>query len=264
MPPPKLPKASPNSSEEFHANSEEETLFAQVPLEQLASLADMEDEEFSTTPVSPAGNGPFQWKSEVPWKMWSAFVVVGFISLIAGFALGRWDRGTESAKSPEQGSVNDPAVPAAHSGVDVLSQLGQVAFTGKVEYSDGQGSAIQPDENAWIYAFPVSESRARIPAAWFSSENSEMAQALQVLGGNAVQADDKGEFQLHLLNPGKYLVLICSAHKSRDPADSSQRQPPEVLKQYFDDPAKFLGKREFHSQELDFQVEAVELSLEPF
>jgi hypothetical protein len=250
---------------DFAADTAEETLFSQVPLEHLASLARMEQAEAGDSPSS-AGYGQFQWTNVVPWKLWLAFVAVGFVALITGFMLGRWDRqirpANPSAEPNAESGSSAAAVPNAAQPMDVYSQLGQVAAKGKVEFSQGQGSAIQPDAGAWIYAFPVeNEAGIKIPPEWFTSEPSKIVSVLQALGGNAAQADGHGEFQLLLLQPGKYLIVVCSQNKT---SHSGSIQPPEPLKQYFKDPAPFLADRAFQQKLLDFPAEAGDLALETF
>jgi hypothetical protein len=267
--PPKLHPSARSARVDSPETSDEETLYSRGPLEQLASLAGMEEPEPSASTSPLIGHGQYQWTNEVPWKLWLAFVAVGFSALVTGFVLGRWDRTREPLEQPAPANTkvtsSSAPEPIPNSHVDVLMQLGQLAVQGTVKYSEaGQGSAIKPDANAWIYAFPIlNESGAKIPSAWFKSQNSEMGSSLQVLGGNATQANQIGDFQLHLLHQGKYLLLICSEHKSRDRGESGQKQPPEVLKQYFDNPDDFLGDRDFHSQELDYQGKLADLDLDP-
>ncbi len=209
----------------------------------------------------------FQWTNELPWKLWLAFAAAGFSALVTGFLLGRWDREMDQ-QAEQSASANAPAKAASSQAkagtnlqADAFAELGRVAAKGKAEYSEGQGSAIKPDMHAWIYAFPIpNESAVKIPKQWFLPKMSHIVPALQALGGNATQADDTGAFELRLLRPGTYLILICSAQKSK----KSKTAPPKILPQYFQDPAGFLKNREFQWQELDYKGRPTDSRSVPF
>ena len=266
--PPK-PKSHPalppvDAEADFQADTAEETLFSHVPLEHLASLARLEDpEEDEREPVRRTEDGQFQWTNAVPWKLWLAFIAVGFTALVTGFLLGRWDQEIKPASDSDATPQTDQqsSAPAPEGISEMLGRLGRPAVKGKVEFSQGQGSAIQPDAGAWIFAFPAENpSSAKIPAEFFESESSNLKPALQAMGGNAVQADAQGNFELSLLNPGTYLILIRSQHKT----SSTARTPSEVLNQYFENPEAFLKIRAFQEKELEFPAQAGELELETF
>jgi hypothetical protein len=247
-----------------HADySEEETAFdTRLPLEQLASLA--KEPAPKSPPPPAAGYAQFQWTNEVPWKLWLAFVAVGFTAIVTGFVLGRWDFSIQANKSAQAESDEEPAAENnAARADDVYTHLGTLAAEGTIEFGEGEGLRIQPDAGAWVYAFPLeNETGTMLKAEWFESDNPSRVTALQILGGNAVQADASGQFQLDLLRKGKYLLLVSSAHKSRSTAEANAKSPPEVLKKYFEDPEVLMGQWEFHSQEIDYQGEPTTLEVD--
>ena len=116
-----------------------------------------------------------------------------------------------------------------------------------------------PDAGAWVYAFPVENATGKkLSADWFQADNPDRIAALQILGGNAVQADAKGQFELSLLRPGKYLLLVSSGNKTT----KTTADPPEVLQNYFDDPQAILKTHEFRSQDFEFEGQKTQLDFE--
>jgi hypothetical protein len=260
--PPPPPKLSPAALEDPNADySEEETAFdTRLPLEQLALLAEPPE----PAPPPRASYGQFQWTNEVPWKLWLAFVAVGFTAIVTGFVLGRWDLNMESGNAGTQDVSQEPTPEQnAASAQDVYAHLGALAAEGTIKYSEGEGRPITPDAGAWIYAFPLkNETGKMLKPEWFESNHPARIQALQILGGNAVQADANGQFQLDLLREGKYLLIVSSAHKSRPTSAANSKTPPDVLKQYFEDPEAFLGQWAFQSQEVEYQGEPITVNFD--
>lgn len=254
-PPPKLVEPAVDPYADY---SEEETAFdTRLPLEQLASLAKTESAEPSSSSAH-AGYGQFAWTNEIPWKLWLAFVAVGFTAIVTGFILGRWDLSMEQGQSAAatDGAGDSADKPSSPSTEDVYNHLGALAAEGTIKYGVGEGSPITPDDGAWIYAFPVTNDTAKkLKAEWFEADNAARITALQIVGGNAAKADANGEFQLDLLREGKYLLLVTSGHKTRPTADGSPKSPPELLQQYFEDPEALLGDWEFHSKEVEYKGE---------
>lgn len=267
--PPPPPKLAPVATAEPYADySEEETAFdTRLPLEQLASLATVEPSEPAPPPRSTS-YAQFQWTNEVPWKLWLAFVAVGFTAIVTGFVLGRWDRNMEGGKATEakdEGSAEALPEPTTPPTEDVYAYLGALAAEGMVEYSEGEGMPILPDAGAWIYAFPLKNDTGKtLRAEWFESDGPARIQALQILGGNATKADANGQFQLDLLRAGKYLLLVSSGNKIRPTSEGSTKAIPEVLNQYFDDPEAVLGTQDFQWLEWEFPREDIKAAFDPF
>lgn len=249
--PPPAPKLVELPEDPYADYSEEETAFdTRLPLEQLASLA--KTEAYPTPSPAPASYAQMAWTNEVPWKLWLAFVAVGFTAIVTGFILGRWDRSMEAERSASatDDQPESTAEQNSPSTDDVYTHLGTLAAQGTIKYSTGEGSQITPDAGAWIYAFPLTNDSGKLlKAEWFESGETARITSLQLLGGNATKADAEGKFQLHLLRPGKYLLLVTPGNKT---IKDSTKTPPEVLKQYFADPNAFLGKNEFQSKAWDF------------
>ena len=276
-PPPKVVPAAPQPPAERIEPAEEEaeeTRSANSALEELASLAQAESSEVPPSKTTPSpfrqAPGQFPWTNEVPWKLWLAFIAVGFVAIIIGFAVGRWDRTNHSepsAPDADQTAAQPTALQKSPpQPVDPMTSLGQIAVRGTVKTSSGKaGSAIQTDKNAWIYAFPLNPAgEKKIPADWFSSSaestNSQVTvSALRLLGGNAVPAGKDGRFELRLVRPGRYHILVCSSRKT----EASAQALPEFLKGYFQDPKAFLDRRLFHAEAMDYQGQAMDLNLEP-
>jgi hypothetical protein len=256
--PPPPPRLVPGPADPYADYSDEETAFdTRLPLEELASLAKAEP---APLPL-PSAYGQVPWTNEVPWKLWLAFVAVGFAAIVTGFLLGRWDLSMEQDRSARatDDEGEPPSEESSAATEDVYAHLGALAAEGTIKYGEGEGSPITPDAGAWVYAFPIAnDTSKKLKSEWFQSDDSARITALQILGGNATKADANGQFQLDLLHKGKYLFVVTSANKSQS------KQPPEVLKQYFDDPAAFLGTRAFQSKEWDFPESGTELEFDPF
>ncbi|MCA9071658.1 MAG: hypothetical protein KDA84_22180, partial [Planctomycetaceae bacterium] len=249
-----------------YADESQDTYYATgpSPLAHLTALAEGEgdSEEIPVTPAEATGDFQFGWTNEVPWKMWLGFIVIGFVAVVSGFALGRWDLKIGRPEKP-LGSMEVKEAPPGNSSQASPPPLGtvkdpEVTLTGTIQYSQSgqEGEAIHRDENAWIYAFPVEwAGRQKIPTAWLQTNNPHdyrtqaghqlLIAALRVMGGNASQAGPDGKFQLRLARKGDYRILVCSQHISRDsnqPMDEGLRR---VLMAFFEEPLAFLDQRQF-------------------
>ncbi len=270
-PPPKVIPADPQPPaepieppSEPPVDEDEETLCAHSALAELATLAQSESPDAPSRPTIPPPFGQFAWTNELPWRLWLAFLMVGFVAIAVGFAVGRWDGKNHSENSsPETNPGQSAGSPTpGPQPVDPMLRLGRPAVRGAVKTSTGQaGSAIASDENAWIYAFPQNPAgEEQIPAEWFAAaDRKTLTQALRLLGGNAVPAGKEGRFELRLIRPGRYHILVCSSRKS----GTGQEPMPEFLNDYVQNPEKSLNNGLFHAEDIDFQGNAVDLDLEP-
>ncbi len=268
-PPSVIPAAPQPPAERVEPAEDEETLYTNAALEELASLApgDAAGHPPLTPGPAPLGQAPgqFAWTNELPWRLWLAFIAVGFVAVIIGFVLGRWDVQNESAPPAPEAKIAQ-AQPAGESPpsqpIDPMNRLGRPAVRGTVKTSSGKnGTAIHTDENAWIYAFPLKPAdQEKIPAEWFSSSDPQtMISALRLLGGNAVRSNQDGGFELRLIRPGQYHVLVCSSRT----AGPAEQAAPEFLNAYLEAPKAFLDGRLFHAENVDYQGQAIDLNLEP-
>jgi hypothetical protein len=183
---------------------------------------------------------------------------VGFVAILAGFALGRWDRNKEPAAAPQDSRqifrVNSSRPARDRSARGSLGELRRSVVHGRRDLSRGE-TALQfkSDAGAWVYAFPAEKTgQEKIPADWlyvtnpaeYGTDHALCVAALRVMGGNAVQAQSEGEFQLHLPQKGSYWLLICSAQIERDPDQAPAKEVIELLSEYVDDPDAFLDYRQ--------------------
>ena len=249
----------PEALNDDSADDDEETFYERVPFKSLESLTTAEPVP-AADPSRPEQSSYAQlpWTNEVPWKLWLAFIAVGFVAILAGFALGRWDRNKEpAAASPQDRDKStepaESAPPAIDRYADLLANFGEVSFAGSVTFARGDGAPVQKDAGAWVYAFPAEKAgKEKIPADWldvtspaeYGTDHALFVAALRVMGGNAVQAQSEGEFQLHLPQKGRYWILVCSGQIERDPDQAPTKEVIELLSEYVDDPDAFLDHRQ--------------------
>lgn len=271
----------PNTKGNYSADASQETYYSQgpSPLDHLTALADGEgeSEEIPQSAVGADDYFPSTWTNEVPWKMWLGFIVIGFVAVISGFALGRWDlkigrreEPVESVETKEKPSVNhSPVVPITVGSLPNAS----VAFTATVKYAESEKDVLTPDENAWIYAFPVERAGdERIPAEWLKTKSPSDYQtghqlfiaALRVMGGNATQAGPEGQFELRLARTGTYHVLACSHRVSRDANQPMDEKLSSMLGTFLEDPTAFLDQREYrYLPSVEYHAPNTELRIDP-
>jgi len=240
------------------------TLAENAPLSKLAALADEEsDQTAADSQKEQVGSGQLGRTNEIPWKMGLALILVGFVATLAGFALGRWDRKSQTENerpaakelSPDSSAQSDADTKEEHA--DLLAQFGDVAFTGTVKFAKGERSPVQPDAGAWVYAFPSDRAgEEKIPADWlkeqdpaeYATGHALVVAALRALGGNAVKAGEDGGFELRLPEKGEYRILVCSARIRRSPDQPVPEAVTKWLEDYVDDPSAFLDGRQFFYQ----------------
>lgn len=242
----------------------DETLAENAPLEKLATLAEAESDQTTVdSKKKPAAYGQIGRTNEIPWKIGLALILVGFVATLAGFALGRLDRKSQTENKRSEAKELSPDASAQSDAVaeeqyaDLLSQFGDVAFTGTVKFAKGERSQVQPDAGAWIYAFPSDRAgEERIPADWlkekdpaeYAAGHALVVAALRALGGNATKAGGDGRFVLRLPEKGAYRILVCSAQIRRSPDQAVPEAVTKWLEDYVDDPAAFLDGRQFFYQ----------------
>lgn len=263
QPSPELAEPEDFPNRDFAENADA-TLAENAPLSKLATLADGEpNQSAADSKKKPAASGQLRRTNEIPWKMGLALILVGFVATLAGFALGRWDRKSQTENerpaakelSPDSSAQSDSDAAKEHA--DLLSRFGDVAFTGTVKFAQGERSPVQPDAGAWVYAFPSDRAgEEKIPVDWLKEKGPAeyatghvlVVAALRALGGNAVKAGEDGGFELRLPEKGEYRILVCSAQIRRSPDPPVPEALTKLLEDYVDDPVAFLDDRQFFYQ----------------
>lgn len=275
------PVRQPQAYTEKYADDFPETYSANgpSPLDHLTALAigEGDSEEIPQAPADVSGYSQSSWTNEVPWKMWLGFIVIGFVAVVSGFALGRWDlkigrpeKPVETVDTKKVLSENSRPFPSV--AIPPLHDA-EVAFTGTVKYAESEKGALKPDANAWVYAFPVDwAGHKKIPVEWLETVSPADYQtghqlsvaALRVMGGNAIQVGPEGTFELRLARKGTYHVLACSHQISRDADQPLGEKFAHMLAGFFEDPAAFLDQRQYrYLPSVEYEAPNTELRIDP-
>lgn len=127
------------------------------------------------------------------------------------------------------------------------SQSEPVALEGGVIYSAAPGQ-YKPDAGAVAIAVPVDNvPKEKLPAAGLRPDGADESvslsatNALAGLGGAVAWANDEGDFQLVVPQPGEYHLLVISRHAKRPAGKAIAKADLDQLKAYFADAAGLIG-----------------------
>ena len=138
-----------------------------------------------------------------------------------------------------------------------------VQIKGTVGYMSEAGG-ITPDVGAVVIVFPVEsmpDQNSRFPVAGLRPDNpapdeeNETVQAIESIDGVYLRAADEGRFSF-TAPPGKYRVLIISAHVHRAAGAQPQARDLAVLGNYFLPAPDLVGNFQYRLQTLDLPRDA--------
>jgi hypothetical protein len=162
-------------------------------------------------------------------------LAVSLLAFLAGYLIGR---GRRSAPS-------DAAAAGSAAEVD------PVALEGSMIYSAAPGQ-YKPDAGAAAIALPIDRVPAeKLPSADLHAGDSTdtrwaaLANGLSSLGGALARANDDGDFQLVVPQPGEYQVLLISAHARRPKGKGIDAEDLRQLASYFADGAGLIGRGKY-------------------
>jgi len=156
---------------------------------------------------------------------------LSLVAFTAGYLIGRGRR--------------PPADESA--GVDVSARSDPVALEGGVIYSAAPGQ-YKPDAGAVAIALPVDKvppeklsSTGLRPDDADESDSASTTNALTACGGAVAWANEDGDFQLVVPQPGEYYVLLISQHAKRPSGKAIAKSDLDQLAAYFADGASLIG-----------------------
>ena len=194
----------------------------------------------------------------------SWIVIASLLSLIVGFAIGRWDR--SSVTVPKEFAAGDGKLPVAknNSSNPVAPGKGSVAVRGRITFQTDSGER-RPDRGARVLLLP--EKRAgttKLPVTGFRSADADAdgqvaAASLRALGGDVAIVDDAGNFESASLKPGTYRILALSHFQPRNDRAATEPSVRALLDNYFDKPEQLLGKCRYQLAELKVSGQDAEI-----
>ena len=127
--------------------------------------------------------------------------------------------------------------------------LATVVWHGFVNY-DVNGTRAA-DVGAVVIALPINAVGKKVSLdGWKGPGDSTAPDVLlshvNDAGGDLATADADGKVELVVPNPGKYQLLIISAHGKRESGKTVSRQLLDEMAQYFDTPSVVIGQQQYH------------------
>ena len=158
-------------------------------------------------------------------------LAVSLFAFLAGYLIGRGRRSAAPGAGADQ----------------TAAEVDPVALEGSVIYSAAPGQ-FKSDVGAVAIALPVDKTPAeKLPAAGMRAGEAEdshwapLANALASFGGALARANDEGDFQLVVPQPGDYYLLLISRHAKRPAAKAIDKDDLSQLASYFADGAGLIG-----------------------
>jgi hypothetical protein len=216
-------------------------------LEELQRLTEMKPTPLAAVVPPPTYAGPVSRKMRVGWI--AAFVAMTGLAFLGGYLAGnRRSHSPEIVEQPQESAP--PAEPAP-------------AIAGRISYHTADGSSL-PDRGARVLVLPRErEGEAILPIVGFRAGDHPAdirlaTAALEALGGDFAVADEGGQFQVRLPNPGTYHIVAISRYADR----SDSAMDPELtrlLTPYFDQPAQLLGRTKIHFGQVRYKGTGAEI-----
>ncbi|HVW37941.1 MAG TPA: hypothetical protein VHB99_11575 [Pirellulales bacterium] len=158
-------------------------------------------------------------------------LAVSLFAFLAGYLIGRGRRSAAPGAAAEQAAA----------------EVDPVALEGSMIFSAAPGQ-FKPDVGAVAIALPIDKTPAeKLPAAGLRAGEAEeshwapLANALASFGGALARANDDGDFQLVVPQPGDYYLLLISRHAKRPAAKAIDKDDLSQLASYFADGAGLIG-----------------------
>ncbi len=130
-------------------------------------------------------------------------------------------------------------------------------LVGQVVWGDGE--ELRPDSGAVVVAIPATiqpdqrySSRPLHPDRFVPLGNAAI-DAIRKAGGDVTRTNDDGKFDLFVTGPGKFQVVVVSAHRTRREGGLSRVEAAE-LGAIFQDPEELVAGREFSVRELQLKT----------
>lgn len=261
----KIQPAEPQKTKQIESVASKE--FVSTEIEQLAKN-DLSVESFSQKETFSSRSTLKSIRQKVNRSI--AFIAVSFfVGLLLGwlggpfFSSKNYYQKTE-LQSHQKNRQNQNGIAKKGEQIPATSSSQKPSIQGRVTYQTERQST-RPDKGACVIVLPESrQGEAKIPYIGFRggdfSTDFKMAEAaLHVLGGDAAIVDDKGEYEIHLPESGKYHVITISHFQSRDESLKVDAALRGLLRGYFDRPEQLLGNLAYRFDGIYFDGEETEL-----
>lgn len=218
-------------------------------LEELQQLADSKFTPAVVTAQPATVVAPPARKSRTTWIVLGAMAAV--IAFLAGYILAN-----RRGFAPAPTELPQPVAPVADSAASS-------AIAGRISYHTTDGSS-RPDRGARVLVLPRErEGEAKLPVVGFRAGDHpadvRVAQAaLQALGGDYAIADDGGQFEIRLPNPGTFHIIVISRYADRSDA-ALDPELSRMLTPFFDQPAQLLGRTKIHFGQVRYKGTGAEI-----
>ena len=188
-----------------------------------------------------------------------AVSIVGVVAFFLGFFTGQ---STSNNNTPDTQVVERPAQPS----VDVDSQdkgnetdaSNTAAIQGRITYLSEEGDT-RADSGARVIVLPQErKGESKMAVAGFRAADGEFdvnlaRDTLRRLGGDVAFADDSGQFEINLSDPGSFHVLVISHFRQRDDDQAEiDGDLKAILAKFFYAPSELLGRLQYHHREVRF------------
>lgn len=133
---------------------------------------------------------------------------------------------------------------------DADARADPVALEGGVIYSEAPGQ-YKPDDGAVVIALPSDRAPAeKLPntglrPAADEADSSSILSGPGELGGALARANEEGDFQLVVPQPGEYYLLLISRHAKRPAGNKIGKRDLDQLAAYFADGAGLIGSQKY-------------------
>ena len=187
-----------------------------------------------------------------------AVSIVGVAAFFLGFFTGRKtsSSGTGDTQITEKNDSPKPDIKQSNS--DDTNKSEVAAIQGRITFQSEEGDT-RADSGARIIALPQErQGESKMAVAGFRAADGEFdvnlaRDTLRRLGGDVAFADDSGEFEIQLSDPGAFHVLVVSHFRQRDDNQAEiDADLKAVLAKFFYAPSELLGRLQYHHREVHF------------
>lgn len=216
-----------------------------------ASLADLANSDYAV-PIIERESAQSDIKNSYFW-----FSFTGLLGVVVGTLIGLSVQQKEQAKSPEltKGQVEIGEVPQVDEQVEQEPRLNLV---GTITYLSAEGEE-RPDRGARIVLLPtkkIGQSLLPVDGLQVGATPIDLEllqQSIDILGGSLVLADEEGNYEITMQQPGDYSLLIISKFQAGNEFKTIPADLDEVLSRYFMNGQRALGRLAYYYQSYELK-----------
>lgn len=221
-----------------------------------ASLADLANSEYAV-PIIERESAQSDIKNSYFW-----FSFTGLLGVVVGTLIGLSVQQKEQAKSPEltKGQVEIEEVPQVDEQVEQEPRLN---LTGTITYLSAAGEE-RPDRGARIVLLPtkkIGQSLLPVDGLQVGATPIDLEllqQSIDILGGSLVLADEEGNYEITMQQPGDYTLLIISKFQAGNEFKTAPADLNQVLSRYFVNGQRALGRLAYYYQTYELKEDGLD------